>query len=46
MNYLKSRANRLKENLDPDLPDPVDLDEIDHATRRARSRRLHRPGSR
>ncbi len=29
MNYLKCRANRLKEQLDPDWPDPCDLDEID-----------------
>ena len=29
MNYLKSRANRLKERLDPDRPSPGDLDEID-----------------
>ncbi len=29
MNYLKCRANRLKEHLDPGWPDPGDLDEID-----------------
>jgi RNA polymerase primary sigma factor len=29
MNYLKSRANRLKEQLDPDRPSPGDLDEIE-----------------
>jgi RNA polymerase primary sigma factor len=29
MNYLKCRANQLKEQLDPDWPTPGDLDEID-----------------
>jgi RNA polymerase primary sigma factor len=29
MNYLKSRANQLKKQLDPDWPDPGDLDEIE-----------------
>jgi RNA polymerase primary sigma factor len=29
MNYLKYRANQLKEQLDPDRPDPGDLDEIE-----------------
>jgi RNA polymerase primary sigma factor len=29
MNYLKYRANQLKEQLDPDWPRPVDLDEIE-----------------
>jgi RNA polymerase primary sigma factor len=29
MNYLKSRANRLREQLDPHQPNPDDLDEIE-----------------
>jgi RNA polymerase primary sigma factor len=29
MNYLKCRANQLKEQLDPDWPDPGELDEIE-----------------
>ena len=29
MNYLKYRANQLKEQLDPDWPSPADLDEIE-----------------
>ena len=29
MNYLKCRANQLKEQLDPDRPSPGDLDEIE-----------------
>jgi RNA polymerase primary sigma factor len=29
MNYLKSRAHRLEEGLDPDRPSPDDLEEID-----------------
>jgi RNA polymerase primary sigma factor len=29
MNYLKFRASRLKERLDPEWPDPGDLDEIE-----------------
>ncbi|MGP0068776.1 MAG: sigma-70 family RNA polymerase sigma factor [Isosphaeraceae bacterium] len=29
MNYLKCRANQLKEQLDPDRPSPADLDEIE-----------------
>jgi len=29
MNYLKSRANRLREELDPNRPNPGDLDEIE-----------------
>ena len=29
MNYLKSRANRLREQLDPHRPNPADLDEIE-----------------
>jgi RNA polymerase primary sigma factor len=29
MNYLKSRASRLRERLDPDRPSPGDLDEIE-----------------
>jgi RNA polymerase primary sigma factor len=29
LNYLKSRAHRLKERLDPERPSPADLDEIE-----------------
>ena len=35
MNYLKCRANQLGEQLDPDRPNPADLDEIELLRRKA-----------
>jgi RNA polymerase primary sigma factor len=37
MNYLKSRAHRLKEQLDPDRPSPGKLDEIERLLSEARA---------
>jgi RNA polymerase primary sigma factor len=37
MNYLKCRANRLKEQLDPDRPSSGDLDEIERLLAEARA---------
>jgi RNA polymerase primary sigma factor len=37
MNYLKCRANQLKEQLDPDSPNPSDLDEIEQLQCEARA---------
>jgi RNA polymerase primary sigma factor len=37
MNYLKSRASRLKEGLDPKRPNPADLDEIERLLSEARA---------
>ena len=37
MNYLKSRASRIRDSLDPDRPSPGDLDEIERLLSEARA---------
>ena len=37
MNYLKCLACRIRDRIDPDSPDPVDLDQIERLQSEARS---------
>jgi hypothetical protein len=41
MNYLKYRANQLREQLDPDWPNPGDLDEIERLQAEALGSSFH-----